>query len=42
MIVVEQSCVRRLLFAVKRVEGGSVDKVYVEPAVVVIVDEPHA
>ena len=42
MVVVEQRGVRRLFFAVERVEGRAVDQVDIEPAVVVVVDQAHA
>ncbi len=42
VIVVEERCVRRCLFAVERIEGGAVDDVNIEPAVVVVIDQAHA
>ncbi len=42
MVVPEQCGMRRLFFSVERVERGSVDKVDVEPAIIVVVDQAYA
>ena len=42
MVVVEERGVRRLFLAVERIEGGTVDQVDVEPAVVVVVEQANA
>ena len=41
VIVVEERGVRRGLFAGERVDGGAVDDVDVEPAVVVVVEQAY-
>jgi hypothetical protein len=42
VIVVEQGGVRRRLLAVQRIERRTVEQVDIQPAIVVVVDQPHA
>ena len=42
VVVMEERCVGRRGFAVDGVEGGPVDKIDIEPAVVVVIDQTHA
>jgi hypothetical protein len=38
----KQCGMRRRLFAVQRIEGGTIDQIDVEPAIVVVIEEGNA